>query len=74
MQILVSTYLYTYTRHIEQSGGMAVYNTYTLTLHMTVTMLQLTITASFSFLQQLCLFLDILDQVFPREGIQLKQQ
>ena len=37
-------------------------------------MLQLTIAASFSFLQQLCLFLDILDQVFPRQGIQLKQQ
>lgn len=38
-----------------------------------VHMLVLTITAGFSFLEQLGLPLDVLDQIFPREGIKLEQ-
>ena len=66
----------THTHDYGMNGGVWLCTIQTLshTLHMTITMLQLTIAASFSFLQQLCLFLDVLDQVFTREGIQLKQQ
>lgn len=38
-----------------------------------VHMLVLTITAGFSLLEQLGLSLDVLDQIFPREGIKLEQ-